>query len=531
MKLTPTGQDAAMEVKAEPTQPQVVTSIAPAKMTLAEVRAKLEGQTGKRYWKNLDELADTPQFQELMQEEFPRQAGASEWVDAVSRRGFLKVMGASLALAGMAGCTKQPDEPIFPYVKQPEDLILGKPMYFATAHPFPTGAIPVLIKSDAFRPIKVDGNPEHPVSKGKSDAFTQATLLDLYVLDRGQASSFGSFQQAFASAIKKTNGGQGVYFLSETITSPTLAEQWKQVQAAYPQAKLAQWEPINSDSSRSASKAAFGSYTDAQYKLENADVILSLDADFLGGIAHPGFLPMAAAYSERHRYEAGKTMNRMYVVETMPTVTGFKAEHRLALKPSDIAAFAQGLVKGAAPQWLDADQQKFFTSLLADLHQSNGKCVVIPGEQAAPAVHAAAYALNASLGAVGKTVVYTETVNPIPSEQVADLKALVSDINAGKVQWLVMLGINPVYSAPADLNFLDAFNKVPNTVHLGNHVDETGAISVWHVNKSHYLESWSDARAYDGTISIVQPMIDPMYGGKSSHDVLQSLIDPSTSPY
>src|SRR5580704_16111446 len=187
---------------------QVVTSIAPAKLTLAEVRAKLEGKRGKRYWKSLDELADTPQFQELMQEEFPRQAGAGEWVDAVSRRGFLKVMGASFALAGLAGCTKQPDEPIFPYVKQPEDLVLGKPKYFATAHPFPTGAVPVLVKSEAFRPIKVDGNPEHPVSKGKTDAFTQASLLDLYDPDRslhplmrGEASSWGVFQETFANAV------------------------------------------------------------------------------------------------------------------------------------------------------------------------------------------------------------------------------------------------------------------------------------------------------------------------------------------
>jgi molybdopterin-containing oxidoreductase family iron-sulfur binding subunit len=512
-------------------QPVVVTQIAPAKLTLTEVRAKLDGKTGRRFWKNLDELAETPAFHELMAEEFPRQAGAGEWVDAVSRRGFLKVMGASLALAGLAGCTKQPDEPIFPYVKQPEDLVLGKPMYFASVHPFPTGAIPVLIKSDAFRPIKVEGNPEHPVSKGKSDAFTQATLLDLYdpdrsqhVLHRGQPSSWGNFQKAFAAGIQKTSGGQGVYFLSETITSPTLAAQWKQVQQAYPQAKLVQWEPVNSDSSRAASKAAFGSYTDAQYKLEEADVILSLDADFLGGIAHPGFLPMAAAYAERHRFEAGKTMNRMYVVETMPTVTGFKADHRLALKPSDIAAFAQGLVHSAAPQGLNADQQKFFNALLGDLRKNGGKCVVIAGEQAAPAVHAAAYALNASLGAVGKTVIYTETVNPIPSEQVADLKALVADMNAGKVQWLVMLGVNPLYSAPADLNFQDAFNKVPVTVHLGNHVDETGALCNWHINKAHYLESWSDARAYDGTISIIQPMIAPLYGGKSAHDVLQSLL-------
>jgi MoCo/4Fe-4S cofactor protein with predicted Tat translocation signal len=529
------GTDETMaEMKAPAGQPVVVTQIAPAKMTLAEVRAKLDGKTGRRFWKNLDELADTPEFHELMREEFPRQAGSvsstNEWVDSVSRRGFLKVMGASLTLAGLAGCTKQPDEPIFPYIKQPEDLVLGKPMYFATAYPFPTGAIPVLVKSDSFRPIKVDGNPEHPMSKGKSDAFTQATLLDLYdpdrsqhVLHRGEVSGWGEFQEAFSTAAKKTNGGQGIYFLSETITSPSLAGQWKQVQAAYPNAKLIQWEPVNQDASRAASKAAFGSYTDAQYKLEEADVILSLDADFLGGIAHPGFLPLAAGYAERHRYEEGKPMNRLYVVETMPTVTGFKAEHRLALKPSEIAAFANALVNGNGP--FAGEHARFFETVLKDLRASGGKCVVIPGEQASPAVHAAAYALNSALAAVGKTVIYTETVNPMPSEQVADLKSLVADVNSGKVQWLVILGVNPIYSAPSDLHFQDAFAKIPVTVALGSHVDETGAIATWHVNKAHYLESWSDARAYDGTISIIQPMIAPLYGGVSAFDVFQTLLE------
>jgi MoCo/4Fe-4S cofactor protein with predicted Tat translocation signal len=535
MKTTGIGTDETMAETKAAAQPVVVTEIAPAKpskMTLAEVRAKLDGKTGRRFWKNLDELGETPAFHELMREEFPRQS--TEWVDSVSRRGFLKVMGASMALAGMAGCTKQPDEPIFPYVKQPEDLVLGKPMYFATAHPFPTGAIPVLIKSDSFRPIKVDGNPEHPVSKGKSDAFTQATLLDLYdpdrsqhVLHRGQTSAWGDFQQDFIAATKKLNGGQGLYFLSETITSPTLAAQWKQVQAAYPNAKLVQWEPVNQDSSRAASKAAFGSYTDAQYKLEDADVILSLDADFLGGIAHPGFLPLAAGYAERRRYEEGKTMNRMYVVESMPTVTGFKADHRLALKPSEIAGFANALANGAAQQGASSEAQKFFAALSADLKSAGGRCVIIPGEQAPPAVHAAAYALNSALGAVGKTVIYTETVNPMPSEQVGDLKSLVADVNSGKVQWLVILGVNPIYSAPVDLQFPTAFAKVPVTVHLGSHVDETGSLANWHINRAHYLESWSDARAYDGTLSIIQPMIDPMYGGKSAHDVLQTLLENS----
>jgi MoCo/4Fe-4S cofactor protein with predicted Tat translocation signal len=530
----------ALPAVAEAAGLAMIAGIKPAKLTLAEVQAKLDGKTGKRFWKNLDELAETPAFHELMAEEFPRQSmgSPSEWVDAVSRRGFMKVMGASLALAGLAGCTKQPDEPIFAYVKQPEDLVLGKPMFFATAFPFPTGAIPLLVKTDAFRPIKLEGNPEHPASKGATDAFTQGTLLDLYDPDRsthpvyrGQTSSFGKFQQEFAAAAKATRGGAGVYFLSETITSPTLASQWKQVQAAYPQARLIQWEPVNQDSSRTASKAAFGSYTDAQYKLEEADVILSLDADFLGGIGQPGFLPLAAGYAERHRYEEEKTMNRLYVVESAPTVTGFKAEHRLALKPSMIAAFAAGLATGTAPAGLDGDQQKFFATLLKDLKASSGKAVVIPGEQASPAVHAAAYALNGSIGAVGKTVVYTETVNPLPSEQTADLKALVDDINGGKVHWLVMLGVNPVYTAPADLKFAEALEKVPVTVHLGSHADETGLTSIWHLNKAHYLESWSDARAYDGTISIIQPMIKPLYDGVSSHDVFQALLDPSKSGY
>ena len=531
----------AMDKTNKNSAPVVVTKIGPAKLTLAQVQAKLDGKTGRRFWKDLDSLAETESFQELMAEEFPRQSmgSSNEWVDPVSRRGFLKVMGASFALAGLAGCTKQPDEPIYPYVKQPEDLVLGTSMHFATAHPFPTGAIPVLVKTDAFRPIKLEGNPEHPVSKGKSDALTQATLLGMYdpdrsqhVMYRGETSSWGKFQNDFAAAAKQTQGGQGIYFLSETITSPTLAAQWKQVQQRYPQAKLVQWDPVNNDSARAASKAAFGEYMDAQYRLEEADIILSLDANFLGGIQHPGFLPLAAAYAERHRYEEGKTPNRLYVVETMPTVTGFKAEHRLALKPSEVVSFATALAGGSGPALSNPDAQKFMTALLADLKAHSGRAVVIPGEQASPEVHAAAYGLNQSLGAIGKTVVYTETVNPLPSEQLADFKALLADMNAGKVSWLVVLGANPCYSAPADFNFIDAYNQVPFTAHLGTHRDETGFISTYHINSAHYLESWSDARAYDGTISIIQPMIAPLYDGKTAHDVFQALLeDPQASGY
>ena len=232
------------------------------------------------------------------------------------------------------------------------------------------------------------------------------------------------------------------------------------------------------------------------------------------------------------RKSLNKPMNRMYVVECMPTVTGLKAEHRLALKPSEVRLFAAGLASGSMPSLSNPDASRFAASLMQDLKAAGGRCVVIPGDQAAPAIHMAAMQLNQQLGAVGKTVVYTETVNPMPSEQLADFKSLVADMQAGKVQWLVMLGVNPVYTAPADVNFEALLNNVPVSVHLGMQRDETGSISTWHLNKAHYLESWSDARAYDGTLSVLQPMIAPLYGGVSAHDVLQSLLDnPQASAY
>ncbi|HEX3469973.1 MAG TPA: TAT-variant-translocated molybdopterin oxidoreductase [Silvibacterium sp.] len=520
-----------------------------AKLTLAQVRAKLGGQTGRKYWRSIDELAGTPEFEAALSEEFPQHS--SEWIDPVSRRGFMKMMGASMALAGLAGCTKQPDEPIYPYVKAPEDLVLGKPVFFATAFPFPTGAIPVLVKSDAYRPIKIDGNPEHPVIKGSSDPITQGTLLDLYdpdrsqhIMHRGETSTWPLFMANFLSMLadKKASGGEGLYFLSGTVTSPTLAGQWKKAQAAYPKAKWLQYDPVNRDSAYAASKAAFGDYADAQYKLDAADVIVTLDADFLSGAAQPGFHKLARDYAMHRKLEnAGKgdySMNRMYSVESMTTTTGLKADHRLSLRASDIPAFAAALAAsvgvGSAPSgyaWSD-HAQKFLAAAAKDLKANSGKCVVIPGEQQSVGVHLAAMAINDALGNVGKTVVYTETVNPMPSIQGDDLKGLVADMNAGKVNWLVILNANPVYTAPADLEFETAMGGVQTVVHLGLHNDETGRISHWHIDGTHYLESWSDARAYDGTASVIQPMIDPLYGGHSAHEIVQVLLEnPHVSPY
>jgi molybdopterin-containing oxidoreductase family iron-sulfur binding subunit len=512
----------------------IVQQITP--MTLAAVRQELKGVKGKRYWQSVDELANTAEFQAAVEKEFP--GSAQEWVDPVSRRGFMKLMGASLALAGLAGCTKQPDEPIYAYVKQPEDLILGKPNYFATAHPFVTGAVPLLVKSDQYRPIKIDGNPEHPYNLGSSDPFTQATLLDLYDPDRsqhvtyrGENREWAEFAIGLRAKVASTKDGTGIYFLSETITSPTLARQWKEVQAAYPKATLVQYDPA-------IAGTALGKGLSVQYSLAEADVIVSLDADFLSGASFPGFHKLVREYAARRKDP--EKLNRLYSIESSPTTTGLKAEHRLGLRASEIPAFAAELAKAVGVVGVEAPayswtavQKKFLAAVAKDLKAHAGKSVVIGGEQQDASLAALALAINSALGNVGKTAfVSDEPVNPLPSDQAAGMKALVADLNAGKVDWLIILNANPIYSAPADLEFAAAFEKAKLVAHLGSHVDETGQIAHWHIPAAHFLESWSDARAYDGTVSIVQPMIDPLYGGKTAHHFFQALLnEPGLSPY
>jgi molybdopterin-containing oxidoreductase family iron-sulfur binding subunit len=512
----------------------LVGTIEPAPMTLEQVREKLKNVRGKRYWRSVDELANTPEFQAAVEKEFP--GSPHGWGDEVSRRGFLKFMGASAALAGLAGCTKQPDEPIYPYIKAPEDLILGKPMYFATAHPFVTGAVPLLVKTDQFRPIKIDGNPEHPYNQGSSDPFTQATLLDLYDPDRSQHVTFrgenrewAEFAVEFRNKVISTKDGTGIYFLSETITSPTLARQWRYVELAYPKAKLVQYDPVIG-----GVVAANGS--SVQYDLAEADIIVSLDSDFLSGAAFPGFHKLVRQYAERRKGPA--KLNRLYAIESTPTTTGLKAEHRLGLRASEIPAFAAELAKAVgvadietpAYEWND-EQKKFLVALVKDLKAHAGKSVVIPGLYQDASVDALALVINTALNNIGNTVNVRNGLIT-QSSQILDFKGLLTDLYAGKVDWLVILNANPFYNAPADLNFAAAFEKAKMTAHLGSHVDETGQNAQWHIPAAHFLESWTDARAYDGTVSIVQPMIDPLYGGKTAHHVFQALLDePGLSPY
>ena len=277
-----------------------------------------------------------------------------------------------------------------------------------------------------------------------------------------------------------------------------------------------------------------------QYDLSQADVIVSLDADFLSGASYPGFHKLVRDYAAR-RKQPENGMNRLYAIELTPTTTGMKAEHRLGLRASEIPAFAAALAQAVgvpgvnAPSYAwTAEQQKFLAALAKDLKANASKSVLIPGLYHDESVAALALAINDTLGNVGKTVFVSSAEHwiPLPSDQLGDFQALVADLNAGKVDWLVILNSNPIYDAPADLDFADAFNKANVVAHLGAHYDETGQQAHWHIPAAHYLESWSDARAYNGWVSIVQPMIDPLYGGHSAHHVFQALLDePLVSPY
>ena len=498
------------------------------------LRAKLEGTRGREYWRSLEALSETSEFKEFLHREFPQ--NASEWLDPVGRRGFLKLMGASLALAGVSACTRQPTEELVPYVRQPEELVLGKPLFYATAMPFDGAGVGLLVESHEGRPTKIEGNPDHPTSRGATDIFAQAAILGLYDPDRSQTlTNLGEIRpfSAFVTALKQmmtaqqAKQGAGLRLVTETVASPTLASQIQELLAAYPQAKWIQWEPYGRHNAREGSRLAFGDYLGAQYLVEKADVILAIDSDFLA--SGPSGLKHARAFASRRRFENGGAQpTRLFAVESTPTNSGTKADHRLPLRPAEVEAVARAVaaqlgVAGAGAAAAPQAAAAWITAVVADLKANTGKSLVIAGDSQPPAVHALAHAMNEALGNVGQTVVYTQTSEARPSNQLADLRQLVADMNAGTVELLLVIGANPVYSAPADLSFADAMQKVAVRAHLGLYEDETAALSHWHIPEAHFLEAWSDVRADDGTVSIIQPLIAPLYGGKSAHEVIAAI--------
>jgi molybdopterin-containing oxidoreductase family iron-sulfur binding subunit len=524
-------------------KPEDVCPSKKGKLNLDSLRAQIneanedEKISGPEYWRSLEELAGSPAFQEALHREFPK--GASEWVDSVSRRGFLKVMGASMALAGMTGCVRLPLEPIVPYVRQPEDVIPGRPQFYATAMTLGGYASPLLVESHLGRPTKIEGNDKHPASLGGTDIFAQAHVLGLYDPDRSQSVvSMGDQRswQTFLTAIRgplsaqKALQGAGTRILTPTISSPTLADQLRNFLKIYPQAKWHVYEPINRDNVLEGAKMAFGQPVETRYDFEKADVIVSLDADFLYA-GFPGNVRYIRDFAKRRN--PGGNMNRLYVIESTPTTTGAKADHRQPLRPPDIERVAWNLASELGINVrMPGQQDKFSVALTQDLSTHKGSSLVVAGEQQPPVVHALAHAINAKLGNVGKTVFYTDPVDSSPVNQIESIKDLVTDVRAGKVDLLVILGGNPAYDAPADLDFANVLKngRIPLRVHLGLYQDETAELCQWHINQSHELEAWGDARAYDGTVGIIQPLIAPLYSGKSALEFVALLSGQAEAP-
>ena len=521
-------------------------------LDLAMVRERLGAARGRDYWRTLEELSQADGFQELLLNEFPRQAG--EWTDAVSRRQFLMLMGASLGLAGLGGCSPAPQERIMPYVQAPEEIVPGRPLYFATAMPMAGYATGLLVESHMGRPTKVEGNPGHPSSPkapdqpaharfGPSDRYAQASVLTLYDPDRSQSvinpngiSTWESFEGELRAEIARlrANGGRPrLRILTGTVTSPTLAWQMRVLLTRYPEARWHVHEPAVGDSARLGARHAFGEFVEAQYHFDRADVVLALDADFLTN--GPDHLRYARDFISRRRVRHDqRRMNRLYAVECTPTNTGAYADHRLPLRASQIESFARAVAVeigvprtqagGPAPHNVSAE---WLRALAADLQQRGANSLVLAGDGQPPIVHALAHAINAHLDAAGQTVTYTAVADAQPQDQRQSLEELVQAMADREVDILLILGCNPVYTAPVDLRFAEQLAQVNFRVHLGLYQDETAHLCHWHIPEAHYLEAWGDVRARDGTVSIIQPLIQPLYRGRTAHEVVSLFTEES----
>jgi molybdopterin-containing oxidoreductase family iron-sulfur binding subunit len=520
-------------------------------------------QDGRRFWRSLEELAGDEQFFVSLAREFPEHA--NRLTDGATRRQFLQLMGASLALAGLQGCVEQPQEVIVPHVLAPEHLVPGKPLYYATATTLDGAGAGLLVESHMGRPIKIEGNPLHPAVPhlmaatnqaagggtlrfGATSVFSQAAVLSLYdpdrsqtVLRNGQIATWEDFAAELQAQLAKPEsaGGRSLRILTETVVSPTLADQLQRLLETFPQAQWHQFEPIHRDNELLGSRLAFGVDVQPLYDVAAADVILALDADFLA--EGPMHLQHARGFARRRRpdrpaapqegAEDAALMNRLYVVESSITVTGAAADHRLPLAPPAVAAFtarlaaALGLELNVPAPLADAEApQPWLDAVVADLQRARGRSLVLAGRGQPPLVHALAHWINQALGNIGQTVEYREPIAARAEPQVDSLQNLVDALRDGQVQTLIILGGNPAFNAPADVSFTDQLKLVPFTVHLSQYEDETSQLCRWHIPELHFLEAWSDTRAADGTASIVQPLIAPLHGGKSPHEVLAAIL-------
>ncbi len=505
-------------------------------------------ENGKTYWRSLDHVAGTPEFQKLVAEEFPE--GASELTDPVSRRSFMQLMGASVALAGFGtGCVRRPEEKILPYARRPEDLVPGLPQFYATTMSYGDTVTGLVVEAHEGRPTKIEGNRLHPASQGAACTFEQAAILSLYdpdrtvrVLKNGEESTFSAFDQSFDGLLGnlRSNGGRGLVIVSEASASPTFAAVRQQMEQALPQARFFEWEAISNENVLAGTRLAFGQALEPVYRIERADAIVAVDADLFG--SGPFHLRYSRDWAQRRAPDAPGGMNRLYAVEPVFTVTGAAADHRLRLRASQVGPFLRALAAelqkqgvsipaGIAQAGGEGAQAKFVQALAKDLAGKRGKSVVAVGRHQAPAVQAIAWAINDALGNVGETIRFATPASVPAVAPTEAIRAATQALQGGQVDTLVVLGGNPAYDAPADVPFAEAMKQAKNTVHLTVAPNETSALAQWVVPETHFLEEWGDALALDGTYSIVQPLVRPIWDGRSKIEFLSRIAGKQQKGY
>jgi molybdopterin-containing oxidoreductase family iron-sulfur binding subunit len=452
----------------------------------------------------------------------------------VDRRGFLKWMGASAAIAALAGCTREPIHQIVPYVTQPEEIIPGKPLHYATAMPRDGFAVGITVESHEGHPTKIEGNPSHPASEGATGIFEQAALLDLYTPDRsktvtegGQISNYPLFFAALQKAIagQREKGGAGLRILTRSTTSPTLIAQLEELLRQFPEARWRQYQPLARDNTLESAQRLFGRAVETRFHLDRARTIVLFDADCF--FAHPTALTNARQFARTRRSGSqSDASSRLYVAEPSPSLGGSVADHRLPSSSAQTETLVRelaieiGASTGSSAHKLSDSQQQWIRAVAEDLRQNTGHGLVIAGETQPPVLHALVHLINDRLGNIGHTLEYAESAEAHWINHRESIKELVSEMDSGVVECLLILGGNPVFDAPADLQFAGKLSRVPFRVYLGVEQNETAVTCDWHIAESHFLESWSDARSFDGTTSIIQPLIMPLYDTKTAHEVL-----------
>jgi len=508
---------------------------------------------GNDFWRSLEELEDTPAFREMLRDRFPHFVALAN--GPASRRGFLKLMGASLAFGGLVGC-RRPQERIVPHASRPDGRDPGVPVQYATSMDVGGAAIGLLVTSFDGRPVKVEGNPGHPASAGGTNAVAQASVLELYDPDRSQAvvrnergtrmvqdwAAFDGFAKSHFEGLR-TAGGEGLAVLAEASSSPSRKALQHRVAEAFPGSRWIEYESLSRDSERAGLRSVFGTPTRAALDLSRAQVVVSLDADLFGD--HPDQVRHARDFAA-HRTGEGGEMSRLYCVESAFSLTGAMADKRVPMRSGAIPAAALGLAarllradagRGTLAPILatqlagtavtDGDRgplDRMAEDLLAHPHDA----LVVAGPRQPAAVHALCALINLALGNEGHTVRHVVDPDGERVSHGAAIAELAGAIGEGQVSTLVVLGGNPAYDAPADLGFGALLEAVETTIHLGLYENETAGKCGWHLPRAHYLESWGDARGWGGTRGVVQPLIAPLYGGRSDLELLATLLGEST---